>query len=267
MSKIDLKTINGISNFEYNDRTGRFDNLVLKRKLTQGLKGVGIGALALVSVLAIAANIKNHYESNLGNGFIYDSDFYAQDISTGNASIEMQLENQTNREVDDRIGRALEPLSIYEEAVEDYNFINNLPDATKEEKAKALANVVANSRSVFPQVYENVMLIQIIDALNLSNEARINIESNYSNADGAVYRIIVTDGDKAYEVSVPNSYFNILNTDNKMNFYKGDGTNYEAWESDINSFIKIGNDQVGNICSVALTNPKFDYKEIEVRHL
>ena len=256
-------TINGISNYEYNEDSAKFDNLALKRKRVNGLKA-SLGGLVLGVTLAVASN---HMGSKPADGFIYDSEYYAQDMETGNASLAMQLEKYSDKDISPAMESAIEKLSFYENAKENYEDIASIENANADDLREARVSVVT-STMIFSDVARNVILDQVRNELNLSANATIDIDVTHSNADGSTYRIIVKDGDDAYEIDSSN-YIKLLNSIDSLSIYRGTGDS-DAWAKSgvMQDYIEDADKAYYSILNTLLSeNIKINYETINRRSL
>jgi hypothetical protein len=245
------RTINGVSNYEYNEKIGRFDNLTL-RKIKTRLAAIGlIFGIGITSV--VGTNIyKNNHPSHEFTVDMYDTDFVTQDMDTGLASYVEQLENNTNKDINDSaIENALENLSYYANARNTYN-------------GDGVGRVeIVKSISKIEESFRKIMYRQLTISLNLSSNAEFEIVSSHGNADGAEYRIMIYDGEYTYEVIPTGKYLEVINgLDVLMHDWHGTGEN-EVWKSQIKDFIKRCDKIVEDINDIAyLNNFNFSYKSV-----
>ncbi len=245
------RTINGVSNYEYNEKIGRFDNLTL-RKIKTRLAAIGlIFGIGITSV--VGTNIyKNNHPSHEFTVDMYDTNFIAQDMDTGLASYVDQLEEKTNKDIKDPvIEDALENLAYYANARNTYN-------------GDGVGRVeIVKSISKIEESFRKIMYRQLTISLNLSSNAEFEIVSSHGNADGAEYRIMIYDGEYTYEVIPTGKYLEVINgLDVLMHDWHGTGEN-EVWKSQIKDFIKRCDKIVEDINDIAyLNNFNFSYKSV-----
>nr|MBP3259062.1 hypothetical protein [Bacilli bacterium] len=246
------RIINGVSNYEYDEKSGKFANYSLRRLKTR-LTALGLTlGLGLFSAVGIETYNNNH-PSHEFTVDMYDTDFVTQDMDTGLASYVEQLENNTNKDINDSaIENALENLSYYANARNTYN-------------GDGVGRVeIVKSISKIEEAFRGVMYRQLTISLHLSPDAEFEILSSHGNADGADYRIMVYDGDYTYEVTPTGDYLKIINgLDVLNNNWHGDGSN-EVWASQIKDYIKRCDSIVEEINNIAyLNNFSFKYKSVE----
>ena len=246
------RTINGVSNYEYNERNGKFDNLAL-RKIKTNLTAVGLGLALGTASFAATTNYLNNHPAREFTVDMYDTDFFAQDMDTGLASYVDQLERETDKDIKDpAIEDALENLSYYATARNTYN-------------GDGVGRVeIVKSISKIEEAFRGVMYRQLTVSLHLSPNAEFEILSSHGNADGADYRIMVYDGDYTYEVTPTGQYLDVINgLDVLQHDWHGTGEN-EIWASQIKDYIKRCDSIVEEINNIAYSNNfNFKYKTIE----
>ena len=241
------RTINGVSNYEYNENAGKFDNLVL-RKLKIRLYALGlIFGIGTAGIAATNAYVNNHPAREFTVD-MYDTNFIAQDMDTGLASYVDQLERETNNDIKDpAIEEALENLSYYATARNTYNG----DGVGRVEIVKSISKIEA--------AFRGVMYRQLTISLHLSPDAEFEILSSHGNAEGADYRIMIYDGDNVYEVTPTGQYLKIINEIDVLEHdWHGTGEN-EVWASQIKDYIKRCDSIVEKINNIAYSN-NFDFK-------
>lgn len=246
------RTINGVSNYVYNDKFGRFDNLVVRKIKTQ-LAAIGlIFGIGITGI--VGANVyKNNHPSHDFTVDMYDTNFITQDMDTGLPSYVDQLERKTDKDIQDPvIEDALENLSYYANARNTYNG----DGAGRVEIVKSISKIET--------AFRQIMYRQLTISLNLSSNAEFEIISSHGNADGAEYRIMIYDGESTYELIPTGKYLEVINgLDVLMHDWHGTGEN-EVWKSQIKDFIKRCDKIVEDINDIAyLNNFNFNYKKLE----
>ena len=241
------RIINNVSNYDYDEKSGKFVNYTVRRIKTN-LAAIGLAVGLGASGLAATNTYINNHPSRDFTVDMYDTNFITQDMDTGLASYVQQLERKTGNEIKDpAIADALENLSYYANARNTYNG----DGVGRVEIVKSIAKI--------EEAFRGVMYRQLTISMHLSDDAEFEIISSHGNAEGAEYRIMVYDGEYTYEVTPTGDYLKIINRlDVLMHDWHGTGEN-EAWASQINDYIKRCDDIVELIDDIACRN-NFDFK-------
>ena len=246
------KTINNVSNYDFDEKSGKFVNFSLRRLKTK-LTALSLAIGVSVGGASVANTYLNEHPSREFTVDMYDTDYLTQDMDTGLASYVEQIENKTGTDIKDpAIEDALENLSYYATARNTYN-------------GDGVGRVeIVKSISKIEEAFRGVMYRQLTISLHLSPNAEFEILSSHGNADGADYRIMVYDGDYTYEVTPTGEYLKIINgLDVLNNHWHGTGEN-EAWVSQIDDYIKRCDSIVEGINNIAYKNNfDFKYKAVE----
>ena len=95
---MEKRTMNGVSNYYFDEKSGKFVSYTLRRIKTR-LTALGLVIGVSVGGASVASTYLNEHPSHEFTVDMYDTNFIAQDMDTGLASYVDQLEEKTNKDI------------------------------------------------------------------------------------------------------------------------------------------------------------------------
>ncbi len=221
----------------YSKKIQELKDRVLERVSTKGLlaSGAVLAAIPFMFTLILANKHDNNFEYN----------------NTGSQTLGEAYESFADVDIDDEVKKVLDTLSVYEETDDTYEQISSLADVDVKKESDARKKYKEDVDNYLLTASKEILRLQIIESLGLSNSATIDIKSAYNSEDGVTHVIYVTDGDKKYTIEkIPNEYRSILDSMYELGRYEGNGTG-SNWKEQMPEYTEEANRLYMNTLEVA----------------
>lgn len=211
-------------------------NYVLERIGTDGLVAIGIGFIAIATLVPLNISKINEYNNKAKVqtfGQTLESDFTSQYVTWLNE--EKGEEVEISEQIADVLDKTVPNFYASKNNYEDLASVVDDNNSDLVNSRVALISSVNNLKSSSM----DILNLKLKSDMSLSDNAIITITKDDNSADGRTYQIVIEDNGVKYvmlsnavlgDKSIPDKYLKVIESYNKIDKYQGDGSNSEAWD-------------------------------------